>query len=403
MLLCFSLLLAVPIGVFWLECMAALLPDRSRSASNPTPSPDSRPRIAVLIPAHNEAPAIAQTIASIQPQLHPTDRAIVIADNCTDDTAEIARQCGAIVLERENALLRGKGYALDFGLHYLEANPPEVVVCVDADCIVAAGTIDRIVRLAVAENRPVQSAYIMETPDNPGVKDTISALAIRVKNRVRPRGLSQLGLPCLLTGSGMAFPWSVIRQISLASSATADDMQSALDLALAGTPPLFCPGTRVVGRLMSQDAARSQRRRWEHGHLELLLTRVPQLIVVAAQQQRGDLLAIALDLCVPPLSLLVAVWTVATLFAVVVGVLGVSWMPLWAFGVQGVLLLAAILTAWAKFARADVSLDKLLAVPFYILGKLPVYFEFLIQPQTQWNHTERDVPLTEGLKARTIA
>lgn len=396
MLLCFSLILAVPIGVFWIECMAALLPDRS--VSNLTPSPHSRPRIAVLIPAHNEAAVIAQTIASIQPQLQPTDRAIVIADNCTDDTAKIARQCGAIVLERQNDLLRGKGYALDFGLRYLEANPPEVVVCVDGDCIVAAGTIDRIARLAAAKNRPVQSAYVMETPEHPGVKDTISALAIRVKNRVRPRGLSQLGLPCLLTGSGMAFPWSVIRQISLASSATADDMQSALDLAVAGTPPLFCPGTRVVGRLMSQDAARSQRRRWEHGHLELLLTRVPQLIVAAAQQQRGDLLAIALDLCVPPLSLLVAMWTVATLCAVVVGALGVSWMPLWAFGGQGILLLAAILTAWAKFARADVSLHKLLAVPFYILGKLPLYFEFLIKPQTQWNHTERDVPLTEGLK-----
>ena len=70
----------------------------------------------------------------------------MVADNCTDDTAAIARAAGAEVIERQNATLRGKGYALDAGIRHLTANPPAVVIIVDADCLVAGGTIDLLSR-----------------------------------------------------------------------------------------------------------------------------------------------------------------------------------------------------------------------------------------------------------------
>jgi hypothetical protein len=83
--------------------------------------------------------------------------------------------------------------------------------------------------------------YNMELPPNPTPKDSISALAFLVKHLVRPSGLKQLGFPSLLTGTGLAFPWLIIRSVSLASRNIVEDMQMSLDLAIAGLPTVFCP------------------------------------------------------------------------------------------------------------------------------------------------------------------
>jgi cellulose synthase/poly-beta-1,6-N-acetylglucosamine synthase-like glycosyltransferase len=94
-----------------------------------------RPATVVLVPAHNEALGIRETIKSISRELAPGDRVLVVADNCTDPTALIARESGAEVAERSDPMRQGKGYALQAGLVQLAAGqPPEIVVVVDADC-----------------------------------------------------------------------------------------------------------------------------------------------------------------------------------------------------------------------------------------------------------------------------
>lgn len=412
--------LLVPIAVLFLECSAALLPGRASSGVKSV----ARPKVAVLVPAHDEASGIGATLETILPQLTDLDRLVVIADNCSDETAAIAkRYCegevallanslepqeqaqserpfGAIaqgavpktiVVERQDSERRGKGYALDYGLRSIEENPPDVVVVVDADCIVHEGTIERIASLAASVGRPVQATYLMEQPANPGPKDSVSALAFMVKNLVRPSGLARLRLPCLLTGTGMAFPWSALASSTLASGNIVEDMQLALDLAIAGVAPVFAQEARVTGRLpQQQQAAKSQRTRWEHGHLQTLLTQVPRLLSASVHQRRFDLLALALDLCVPPLSLLVMLWAAAMGGALVAGTLGASWIPAIILAIEGLLVLISIVSAWAKFGRDDLPVLTLLAVPFYILWKIPLYLAFLVRPQTKWIRTERD-------------
>lgn len=386
-LLGIALGLLVPIGVVFVECSAALWPSQRQGKE----IRGIRPRIAVLVPAHNEAKGIGTTLLKLIPQLTASDRLLVIADNCTDGTAAIARNCGATVVERQDLDRQGKGYALDYGLRFLDANPPEVVVMVDADCIVAPGTIDRIARLAMSTGRPVQATYLMEQPANPNPKDAVSSLAFLVKNLVRTRGLERLGLPCLLGGTGMAFPWSVIREAPLASGNIVEDMQLGLDLAIAGHPPIFCSQARVTGVLPQQDqAAVSQRTRWEHGHLQTLVKQVPLLVKESVRQRRWDLLAIALELCVPPLSLLVMLWIAALGLATLAGILGMAWTPAILLAAEGLLILVSIVGAWAKFGRRELPLLTLLAVPFYVLWKIPLYLTFIVRPQTKWIRTERD-------------
>ncbi|TAG64012.1 MAG: glycosyltransferase, partial [Oscillatoriales cyanobacterium] len=82
-----ALIVLIPVAVLFLECCAAFLSSFGTTAETQEP----RPKVAVLIPAYNEAAGIAATISTILPQLTPQDRLLVIADNCTDATAEIAR------------------------------------------------------------------------------------------------------------------------------------------------------------------------------------------------------------------------------------------------------------------------------------------------------------------------
>ncbi len=108
------------------------------------------------------------------------------------------------------------------------------------------------------------------------------------------------------------------------------------------------------------------------------------------RQRRFDLFAIALDLCIPPISLLVMLWVVGIGGILFAGVSGVSWIPLIIFAIEGLLVLISVVGAWVKFGRDDLPLLMLLAVPVYILWKIPLYLAFLVQPQTKWIRTERD-------------
>ncbi len=382
-----ALILLIPVIVFFVECILAVLPQRQKSKI----AVELQPTVAVLVPAHNEATGIGMTLRTLLPQLKEHDRLIVIADNCSDETAEVARAMGASVIEREDTEKRGKGYALDFGLQLLASNPPDVVVMIDADCEVSAEAIARITGLAVAKQQPVQATYLLAQPTNPTPKDAVSVLAFTVKNLVRPLGLARLHLPCLLTGTGMAFPWTVIHPVSLASSNIVEDMQLSLDLLVAGHAAIFCAEAEVTGLLpRQQQAAKNQRTRWEHGHLKTLLSQVPRLLKAGINQRRLDLLAVAIDLSVPPLSLLMMLWMAVVAVAIAVSLLNHLYAPLLLLMLEGLLILLAVLAAWSKFARKHLPLSTLLSVPLYILWKIPLYLKFLSKPETTWIRTERD-------------
>lgn len=385
-------LLLIPSLTLFIECFAALLPYPQTSRNKGLADPNRASlNVAILVPAHNEATGISATLNSVLPQLFPQDQLVVIADNCTDNTADIARNAGATVIERHDTVRRGKGYALDFGLQYLAQQPPDIVVIMDADCIAEPGAIAQITQQAGKKNRPVQAIYLLEQPAKASPKHAVSGLAFTVKNLVRPLGLANLGLPCLLTGTGMAFPWATLQQISLASGNIVEDMNLGLDLAVVGYAPTFCPQATVIGVLPQQTkAAESQRTRWEHGHLQTLLTQVPRLLKAAWQQRRFNLFAIALDLLIPPLSLLVMIWGFVMGLALLASWLGTSLTPVVLLGVEGGLILAAILGAWAKFCRHLLPFTTLLAIPLYVFWKIPLYLAFLIKPQTKWVRTARD-------------
>jgi cellulose synthase/poly-beta-1,6-N-acetylglucosamine synthase-like glycosyltransferase len=350
-----------------------------------------RPRIAILVPAHNEQDGIGATLATLLPQLLPGDRVLVVADNCSDGTAAAARAAGAEVRERFDSELRGKGYALDFGVRCLAEDPPEVMFIVDADCLAGAGAIDRLARTALHSGRPVQALYMMYAPAGSGPMKKIAEFAWTVKNLVRPLGFHRLGLPCQLMGSGMAFPWPVIRGAALATGHVVEDMKLGMDLTRAGAAPLFCPHALVSSQFPSSDAGtQTQRKRWEHGHLSMIVSDAPKFLLEGVLKGRAAMVGMALDLMVPPLALLLllvlAMFGVSALFALLTGATGPLLLAALVAGAIGV----AVLQSWWRYGRQTLSAANLLMAVWYVFWKVPVYIGFVINRQVEWVRSRRD-------------
>jgi cellulose synthase/poly-beta-1,6-N-acetylglucosamine synthase-like glycosyltransferase len=374
----------LPAAILLVECAAAAWP---RRVSRHGAAAASRPSLAVLIPAHDEESTVGEALEALRPQLAPGDRLLVVADNCSDDTAEVARRGGAEVATRDDRERRGKGHALRFGLDHLRERPPHVVVVVDADCVVEPGALDVLVRRCAASVRPAQACYLMR----PGIGSALSRFAFVVRNRARPLGLDRLGLPCQLMGTGMAFPWALLERVQPESANLVEDLQLGADLALAGHPPLYVPEARVTSALPKGHAAASaQRRRWEHGHLQTILRMGPRLLVAGVRQRRLDLLALAVDLGVPPLALLalllIGVWAAA--FATSLAGGGV--LPLALASLALALAGLAVLLAWLRHGRSVISGRELLRAPLYAVAKLPLYLDFLWRRQRDWVRTDRE-------------
>ncbi|MEM1409630.1 MAG: glycosyltransferase family 2 protein, partial [Pseudomonadota bacterium] len=261
-------LLAAPLVIAALWFFAEVAASRSTaSVDDPRRAPEP---IAVVIPAHNEESVLAATLVNLQPQLRPADRLVVVADNCTDQTAEVARQHGAEVLVRTNSALRGKGYALQHGLDHLRKDPPETVIFTDADCQHTDGLIPSLARITEITNAPVQPLYAMHAPEGSGPARAVAEFAWLLMNEVRIQGLFRLTGGTRITGAGQAFPWAIAETLNLASGEIVEDTALTLDLAKRGIRTRYVAEHRVSSTFpVDDEAAVVQRARWEHGSLSI--------------------------------------------------------------------------------------------------------------------------------------
>lgn len=378
-------ILSIAALIFFVECIASLfLP-----GGKPVARPEGVSTV-VMIPAHDEKEGVGPTVAGVRSQLAEGDRVLVIADNCTDETADRARAAGAEVIERSDANHRGKGYALAFGIDHLDSDPPDVVIVVDADCRLTPGSVDALLERATRTRRPVQADYVFQ-PSEPSSLSMISTLATVVRNRVRPRGLRRLGQPCHLTGTGMAFPWEVMRAAPELGDNIVEDLAMGIELAILGHEPLLCieAGTRSelpAGR----EAAIQQRRRWEHGHIATLLEHGPRLVREGIVRRKPGLIAMGADIIVPPLALLVSLLVLMLGLAGLLLLFGGPAYPAWIAGVALALVGLGVAFGWVRYGRKAVPFRYLLLTPFYVLWKIPLYASFLFgRREQQWHRTER--------------
>ncbi len=348
------------------------------------------PPVAVLVPAHNEENSLDVSLASIKQQLRERDRLMVVADNCTDQTARVAGRHGADVVERTDAANRGKGYALQFGIDQLRDDPRPIVIIIDADCTLAPGSIKTLCSTVESTGRPVQSLNLIELGSAPSLQERLGVFAFRVKNYARFKGLQRLGFACPLAGTGMAFPWAIIKNVKLASGNIVEDLNLGIDLAIDGHPAVFEDRAMVTSHFPDKQSDQlTQRRRWEHGHIQTIISQTPRLLRQAVIQRRMDLVVMAADLVVVPLSLY-ALTCALTVFAAA-GILyfGGSPSALIMTTASAALMVLGLLIAWYGFGRELVSLKELFQIPVYIARKLPMYFDLIRNPERKWVRSAR--------------
>jgi cellulose synthase/poly-beta-1,6-N-acetylglucosamine synthase-like glycosyltransferase len=316
-----SVAVAVPSAYLALLTAAAI----PRTRTTPSERAD-RQRFAVCIPAHNEAAVIAATVHALVGQRYPSEayEVHVVADNCSDDTAAVARAAGATVHIRTDLADPGKGPALNWLFARLDGNGDDGVVFIDADTVADEGFL---AGMADAFDRGAQVAqghYATLDPDrSPTVAFRYAALACR--HHLRPLGRNRLGASCGLYGNGMAFRPEIMRQQPWTGHLVEDaEMQSAL--LFEGIAITYVPAAVVRAEMPDTlEASETQHQRWEIGRMQLIRRFVPPLLqrlIAGGPHRRRVYVDAALDHLTPPLSVLVMLQSVVGLFGAVGWVMG---------------------------------------------------------------------------------
>ena len=346
----------------------------------------------VVVPAHDESAVIARTIESLRTIEWPAERwrLIVVADNCSDDTAQVAARAGAQVIERHDERLRAKGYALEAAFERsLREGWADAIAVVDADSVVSRNLLvamgARVERGAAA----VQAEYGVVNPDS-SWRTQLMTIALGCFHGVRSRARERLGLSAGIRGNGWCVTITALATARYQAVSLAEDVEFGARLALAGLRVVYAPEAIVRGEMASTAvAAGPQRRRWEGGRFALIRSLVPPLLSTAIRRRDGVCADVAFDLLFPPLSYIVGL----------IAVLGVLGLWLSSRGAaSGPWLQIAVITALAvaAYVARGWQLSGIGMRGFAALARAPVFMVWRLglllrwRTPVDWIRTPRD-------------
>jgi 1,2-diacylglycerol 3-beta-glucosyltransferase len=375
---------------FYLLLLAVL----ARRTAAPVSAAATR-RFDIVVPAHNEESEIAQTVGSLLAIAYPRDkfRVLVVADNCSDRTAEVAAAAGAQVLVRQDAERRGKGHALAFAFQRCLADGrSDAIVVVDADTVVSKNLLSAFAARFDRGASALQADYGVRNPGS-SWRTRLMTIALAAFHGVRSVARERLGVSCGLRGNGMAFSKALLQTNPPGAFSIVEDLEYGIQLGYAGVRVEYVHEAHVLGYMaVTENASRSQRRRWERGRQALVREHVPALVMQALRKRDGILLDLALDLLVPPLGQLLVAAVAGfglSLLAIPLGVTVAPW--LWAAALAGIAV--HVLTGWAYSGVGLIGLRDLLWAPAYVVWKMTLRFSDKGKRPEEWVRTTREAGL----------
>lgn len=367
------------------------------SGLRPAPPPRTpRLKFDIIIPAHNEEGGIARTVTNLSrldwPE--PLRRILVVADNCSDATAERAREAGATVLVRHNKELRGKGYALQLAFDTSLADGfADAVVVVDADTEVTANLLHAFALRLEGGAHAVQAHYGVLNPDA-SWRTQLMAVSMALFHKVRSMGRERLRASCGLRGNGMCFTHAIIRRVPHEAFSIVEDLEYGIRLGQAGERVHYAWEAEALGEMVSgEKASRSQRRRWEGGRVAMMRQYGPRLLVEGLRKRDRVLVDLAMDLLVPPLS-----WVVLGVLALLGACVGLSLVTRHVFFTTGLALAAAlglvlyVMRGWWVSGMGVRGLFALARAPVYVAWKLWLLVSRPEEKKGEWVRTTREGP-----------
>ena len=370
----------------------------------PPPAAQKKWRFDIIVPAHNEAAGITRTVKNLLALEWPKDdlRVLVVADNCQDDTAALARAAGAIALERHSDTHKGKGYALDFAFKQSLADArADAVVVVDADTVVSPNLLAAFAARLEQGARAAQAHYsVLE--ENASWRTRLMRVAFEIFHGVRSLGRERLGVSCGLRGNGMCFSKETIAAIPHDAFSVVEDVEYGIRLGRAGIPVRYVHEARVLGEMVAaEQASRSQRTRWAGGRLGLMKKYGLPLVVESIQKLSFTLFDLAMDVLIPPLTWVVVAagggfaFTQALVFFT-----DAHWAAEAPFFVSCLCLLAYVFRGWMLSGTGVQGLLDLAWAPVYMVWKMALMVRGNSRP-TDWVRTARAGEAPEAAAPKT--
>ena len=390
-----QLVVMVPASVFLIRLFSlSVLALFARPRLSPQQAKNNR-HFAILVPAHNEELVIRDTLQSILRIEYPEDlrEVFLIADNCTDKTAEIGRELGVTVLERNNPDLRGKGHALRWCIDRLlaESTSVDAFVMIDADSKPSTNILQAMSAYLEQGWQALQANYIVEPRKGTWVSDSIR-VGFALQNYVRPLGRWIMGASVSAKGNGMCFRRTVFQQVPWSAYSQIEDLEYSLQLLEHGIRMGFVPEATVM-TVMPTDPqlAESQRARWEMGRFPLIKLYARRLLVGAFRNRSWALFDAWIDLTTPAFVNLVGLTIVMgglSLALSFFNVLGYAYA--WAWLVLCTMGFGHLI--FGLLAYRDASIFKAaLSIPRYAVWKLAVYARLVSKGHTkEWVRTARE-------------
>lgn len=370
--------------------LATLLSGRAR-----VPERSSRTmRFDVIVPAHNEESVIERTVKSLMRIDWPKEyfRVVVIADNCTDATADTARRAGAEVMERRDKTRRGKGYALEFAFAAsMRRQWAAAVAVIDADAEVSPNLLEAFAARIAAGAQAVQVHYGVLNP-HASWRTRLITIAKGSFHIVRSRARERLRVSCGIRGNGWCVTHSLLQQIPYRCFSLTEDLEYGIAIGMAGVRVAYADEAHSNADMVSgEQLARSQRTRWEAGRFQLVRAKTLPLLHAAYTRRSAICLDLALDLMVLPLSYVVInAMALAALAAVGSwfdpGLLPWVWISMACIAAQA----AYVLRGWQLSGVGAQGLLDLARAPGFLLWKMLLLLRPR-KPQT-WVRTDREAP-----------
>ncbi len=353
-------------------------------------------RFMAIIPAHNEAAVVANLVKSLRAQNYPKELLdiYVIADNCTDNTAEIARNAGAIVYERFDSTKKTKGYAMQWFLKQkIEEDAPYDAFCVfDADNVVMPDFIKNMNKKLCQGEEVVQGYRDIKNPTDNWITAGY-ALFYWTMHRFYHLARYNVGLSPLLNGTGFMVKFDVIKPNGWQTETLTEDIEFSLINMCQGRKLGWATDAVVFDEQPTGfKQSWTQRMRWSVGHIQCFKIYTKQLAKNAIKNRKlvtfdGFLYLMGMPLLVITLSLLLLNFVIFSGH----GMTGVELV--WSIGryLFATFLMTPLSAAFAMILdkrKIKPMLKGLLCYPAFMGSWILINIKALIKPNTTWEKIE---------------
>ncbi|WP_153726668.1 glycosyltransferase family 2 protein [Heliorestis convoluta] len=362
-----------------------------RKKEGPPASPSKS--FALVVAAHNEEAVIGPLVENLKELEYPRElyEIFIVADNCSDRTAAIAREAGAQVHERFNEEQRGKGYALEwmFEKIFRMERQFDAVVIFDADNLVKPNFLLEMNTKLEQGHQIVQCYLDSKNPFDTWVTATFS-IAFWHINRLIQLARYNLGLSNILGGTGMCISTETLRQYGWGATSLTEDLEFSMKALLNGVKTTWAHEAIIYDeKPLKFKQSWNQRKRWAQGHVDCFFRYFPQLLWKGLRTGNFSMLDGAIHLFQPALVMIVTFFLMMNFF------LHGSYTQV--FGLMNDLSLWQLLS-YVQLALpfAALLLDKVdrrafkwvLLYPFFIYTWVPIVFlGFLHRNKRDWSHT----------------